>query len=437
MSWKERLQGAYISENNLRTEFIYEDLSNEIKINAEVKTFPFFSGALVERYNIAETTFPLRLFFSGDDHDLEAEEFIKILTTDSYGILELALFGRIENVALIGSIKRTESLINEANQTVLELTFVQSAKFQFPQAIFSVNEQITENIQTIETSQAEAFAANVQIKTPSEKISLKNSVLNQLNKVKKQLRGLATRAADVQRQFDQISADIENNLNALIGNPLALAAQIFKLIQAPATSAGQVKNQIFGYTSFLNQLTDNFQKKYKNITGNSQRNEFFSTENFSSAAINGLFLASQSAADLSAQNAGRSILDFYQSQPETAVFLTKNNILIVINQLNEIFDSLTAWQEESRIDLDRPDSTDVYATQRQTLALLSDYLIKIAFVSKQEIEYRLPAAAHFIPLCAELYGIVDPAFDFFIESCELTGQELFEIPTGRLIKYYK
>ena len=67
---------------------------------------------------------------------------------------------------------------------------------------------------------------------------------------------------------------------------------------------------------------------------------------------------------------------------------------------------------------------------------IAGFLIQISFSARQEREIVLGNPTHFIPLCSELYGVLDAAFDFFILTNKLNSDEILELPVGRKIIYY-
>ena len=63
-------------------------------------------------------------------------------------------------------------------------------------------------------------------------------------------------------------------------------------------------------------------------------------------------------------------------------------------------------------------------------------MVDLAFSLKQEKRIVLDRAFTPIELTAELYGAVDAQLDTLIQSNQLTGSEILEIPKGREIVYY-
>jgi len=60
----------------------------------------------------------------------------------------------------------------------------------------------------------------------------------------------------------------------------------------------------------------------------------------------------------------------------------------------------------------------------------------LSFSLKQERSIVLDRARTIVDISAELYGEVDAQLDFLINSNNLSGSEILEVPKGREIVYY-
>lgn len=100
-------------------------------------------------------------------------------------------------------------------------------------------------------------------------------------------------------------------------------------------------------------------------------------------------------------------------------------------------DELTAWRDDNFASIGELDTGDAYARLLQSVGLAAGFLVEISFSLKQEKRYFLDKPRNFIELCAELYqSVSNETLDFFIDSNNLTGSEIIELPLGREIVYY-
>jgi hypothetical protein len=70
------------------------------------------------------------------------------------------------------------------------------------------------------------------------------------------------------------------------------------------------------------------------------------------------------------------------------------------------------------------------------VALTAGHLVETSFTLLQERRIVLDRERTIIDLAAELYGSVDDRLDLLINSNDLTGSEILELPRGRTIVYY-
>ena len=108
MSWPDRQkEAAYTSPSGVRTVFIYENVRVSVNKRDSVREFPEYEGAFVQNFGLGATSYPLLCIFWGDDHDLQANDFLKRLAEPGTGILEHPFYGRFKaNVVALGVHKK-------------------------------------------------------------------------------------------------------------------------------------------------------------------------------------------------------------------------------------------------------------------------------------------------------------------------------------------
>ena len=123
MAWSDEIQeAAYNSPSGKRQTFLYENVSRETDLKTASFVFPELDGALIQSLGLGGRTFPLKCIFSGANCNKEADSFEKLLEERGHGILEHPVYGKI-NVVPTGKIKRTDNLVNGANESSVEVTF--------------------------------------------------------------------------------------------------------------------------------------------------------------------------------------------------------------------------------------------------------------------------------------------------------------------------
>jgi hypothetical protein len=117
-------------------------------------------------------------------------------------------------------------------------------------------------------------------------------------------------------------------------------------------------------------------------------------------------------------------------------FTTRTEALDAADRILTQFDVVNDWKDLQLNNLSIIDTGGAYAALQSAVAVAAGFLVEISFTLKQERSIVLNRARNFGELCAELYGELDPQYDFFINSNNLSGSEIIEIPKGRTIVYY-
>ncbi len=83
------------------------------------------------------------------------------------------------------------------------------------------------------------------------------------------------------------------------------------------------------------------------------------------------------------------------------------------------------------------DTGESYQGVQEAVTVAANYLIDISFTLLQERRRVLDRERTIIDLCAEIYGRVDDnTLNFLINTNQLTGDQILELPRGRVIVYY-
>ncbi len=87
MTWEDRLrEAAYTGPSSgTRQLFDFEDVSREYDARGTAWEFPGVNEAYVQRTGFGSREYPLRCFFAGPNHDLEATAFETLLWEEGVG----------------------------------------------------------------------------------------------------------------------------------------------------------------------------------------------------------------------------------------------------------------------------------------------------------------------------------------------------------------
>lgn len=408
MAWQDRLrEAAYTPPSGVRLPFSYEDVGYKVKRRTRAFEFPDAEGTYIQQLGNGGRRYKMRVIFWGDDHDLEAATFDLALREKGVGTLEHPMYGTV-NVVPFGEYSVQDRLKTAANQTVISLTFWETTGLVFPVVGTSPAGAVLAAVAEYNDAQAVEFEEFIDPDSASSRATLK-SKYNQLVAPIADDQGRLTKVAAttdaVKAQFDTILQSVQTGIDILISDPLTLAFQTSILIQAPARAEAAVTDRLTAYRELANQIIGG------GVAADEQ--EFRTADLYASSYLTG---------------------------PITSVvnntFETKTGALQAAEEILDQMQELIAWRDDNLDGLDIIDPGAAYQQLQEAVAIAAGFLVEISFTLKQERRIVLDRERTIIDLAAELYGEVDDQLDFLIDSNNLTGSEILELPRGREIVYY-
>lgn len=430
-SWEERLQeAAYISPGGTRVEFDFEELRRETEKRGTVFRFPGINGAYFQQKGYGERVYPLRCFFWGANCDLEATSFEAALLEDGIGELEHPLYGTIENIVPFGAITRRDDLKNEANQAVVEVTFMTTLGAVYPSALGDPESEIQAAILGFDVAAAQQFSESTSLITAVQQSNLKATIKKFLRETSAALKEASDSVASVRREFADIQSTINFGLDVFIGQPLLLARQCVNLVRAPARALDGILSRLDAYRNLAESIFASAAGTPADalVAGTALAvrttqiaNDFHAADLFASSSVAGTV-----AATLETQ---------YETRPQAIAGAAE-----VLAQAA----ALEAWRDTGFAALEtipeigtyQVDQGESYQALQKAVALAAGRLVDISFTLVPERRIVLGRPRTIIDLCAELYGQVDERLDFMIQTNDLTGAEVLELPRGKSIAYY-
>lgn len=416
MTWQDRLKpAAYTSPSGIRLVFDYENVSKSISKKTSAFEFPDANGTYVQDLGHTGRKYALRMFFWGDDHDLLSNQLETMLLEKGTGILEHPIYGTID-VVPFGNIKFKNELKTNANQTIIEVTFWETIDLIYPIDQKNPSTEVLASISEYNVVSAESFETYIDIDSEVEVVSLKNEYENLLSNVEATTKTIRSEQEDVQKQFDAVHDSINNGIDVLIKEPLTLAFQTTILIQTPARSIASISDRLSAYNNLLQSIITSGESILTPSNDSRNANAFHTRDLYASTYITG------------------SVLSAVNNQ-----FITKIDALETAEMIaNQLYD-LTTWRDANFNSLSVIDTGEAYQQLQTTVALTVGFLVEISFSLKQERSIVLESPRTMIDLISELYPpdtVIDDELDFFIQSNDLTGSEILELPRGREIVYY-
>lgn len=392
MGWIDNLrQAAYNSPTGQRVEFNYEDVSYSVNKKTSAYDPPDADGTLVQDLGHTGRQYPLRIILWGSDYDAQAAGMESALLERGIGKLEHPIYGTVD-VVPYGTITRRDDLKTAANQAIFEVTFWETIDLAYPSAQIDPASEVAQAVAEFNnTVELTGLDTAVGVAT------FEAAFTSLLDQTVATLTAIADATDSVGRQFKGIVDSVRNN----VLNPLVLASQTLLMLQSPARSSADGRQDT--YAGLMIDIID------RAPTGTVVE-EFPPRELYAMGCVTG------------------SIVSLINTQ-----YSTKPQALTAAENLLAQFDRLVTWRDINYVGVDTGES---YQKLQEAVALTAGYLVEISFTLKQERRITLDRDRTIIDLAAELYGSIDDRLDFLINSNDLSGDEILELPKGREIVYY-
>lgn len=410
MAWNERLrEAAYTSPGGTRIRFDYEDVSRKFDKKTAAFDFPDADGTYVQDLGNTGRRYPLRLIFWGGDCDLQAAAFEGILAERGQGQLEHPMYGKVD-VVPFGAVSRRDDLQSAANQAIIEVTFWETIGLVYPTRQSDPGSQVLSAVDEYNEAAAKDFEDGIDVDGAAERVTLKSTFRATIDTVSSGLKTVAGTQDSVRKQFNAVNDSINQGIDTLVAQPLALASQTSILIQAPARAAAGISARLDAYGGLASSIISG------SSAGDSRENN---TNNFHPR-------------DLTASGAvAGAVLSVVNNQ-----FERKSDALEAAEEVLGQFEAVNAWRDSNLAALGIVDAGGAYQKLQEAVALTAGFLVEISFSLKRERRITLDRPRTIIDLAAELYGSIDDRLDFMIQSNSLSGSEILELPAGREIVYY-
>ena len=414
MTWEDRLQeAAYTAPGGRRVVFAYEDVSKTFEKKTTAFEFPDGDGTYVQDLGPTGRRFPLRVFFTGSDHDLQADEFEDMLREVGIGRLEHPRYGVFDAMPF-GTVSQIDQLKTAANQTAFEVAFWETTRLAYLEGSEDLAAGVLSALSGYNDAAAGSLAAGVDLRSAIQRVTFKNTITRLLDNVSAFLAPVAAAEATVRQQFGNLVDGVANSVTVLLGDPLTLAFQITQTITAPARAAGDVSDRLSAYADLFSSIIGgDGARTAQTSTRGTERNTFYVRDTYAATAVSGSVLA-----------------------VVNGTFTTRPEALAAAEEILDQFEAFTEWRDDRAAALSLVDTGAAYQQLQEAVSLAASFLVSVSFSLKQERRTVLTRARTIVDLAAELYGEVDGALDYLISTNRLTGSEILELPRGREIVYY-
>lgn len=423
MAWQDRLRtAAYFPPESPNTGLVfqYENVSRETPKRTAGFEFPGVDGAYVQDNGFGARQYPLRCFFNGEDHDLEATAFELALLQTGAGRLSHPLYGEFD-VVPFGSIQRRDDLKTQANQSIIQVTFWTTTKLVYPTNQLDARSELEASVETfISTTGPLQFEDTVDVSTVFAQSNLKASTQNILTGVETALGKAASATTEINNLFRDAQDAINLSLDILVGQPLNLAQQLCNLIALPGRAITGFTDRVLGYVDFATTLFGSKAGDPASAVGltlplsaTDIANDFYLTDLSAAAAVNGALV---------------SLL--------ATEFETRGDAQAAAETVTTLFDDFVTWREAGYAALSCDVGTS-YQTLQESTALAAGLIVEISFTLLAERVLVLDRNRTIVDVASQVYGNVDnDTLNNLINQNGLTGSQILELERGDEIVYY-
>lgn len=431
MGWADRLLDAGLTPPSGNfIPFDFEDVRKTIEKKGTAFGFADADGTFIQERGHTGNRYPMRAIFWGENYDLAADAFDKILLEPGIFKLDHPKYGTVD-VVPFGPITRRDDLKTAANQAIIELTFWETTGLLFPNGQTDPAAAVLSAVDEYNDAIAAEFASTLSLESTFEEVTLQSQYTALLDAAEGGLQPLADTQSDVQKQFNAIVDSINRSIDVLISDPLTLAFQTAIMAQSPARALTSIQARLSAYSDLAASIITGEGAVAPGEGGGAgtqtaQANAFHTKDLFASTYVSA------------------SVLSTVNNQ-----FTTKTDALAAAQAVLEQMDDVTNWRDDNYTVLaasaaSSPSGTTVadvdtggsYQQLQEAVALCVGFLVEISFSLKQERRIILDRDRTFVDLSAELYGQTDEIYDFFIASNDLSGDEYFDLKKGREVVYY-
>lgn len=445
-TWRDRLKDAVYTSPVTKTKikFDFTDVSRGFDIRGTAFDFPGVNDSYVQQGGYSSRKYPLVCYFGGKNCDIDATAFEATLLEPGIGKLQHPIYGTIP-VVPFGAVERNDALATASNQSVVTVTFWTTVAAIYPSAQSNAQNEFSSALAAFNAAAGAQFASGApNLSTVGAALAAIATIKKFLKKVKSSLAKVTDAVASVRKAEQSAFDAINDSMDVLIGAPLQLALQISNLIQAPGKALLGIESRLNAYAALATSIFgDSAANPGRALSAGSillanqtkVANDFHISSLFGLSAISGT-LVSVMAQPINSGSQGLSAA--------ATTFSTRSQVIAAAADLLDQLDSLIAWRDQGYADLGtvntaanfQLDTGEAYQALQQAAGLAAGYLVNASFSLIPERAIVLTRPRTIIDLAAELYGSVDDKLDLLINTNNLSGDEILELPKGKRLVYY-
>jgi prophage DNA circulation protein len=408
MAYKDRLRtAAYRSPSGATFTLQFDDVERQGGKKAAVHEFPQQNTADVQDLGNQAERFPLSIYFTGADYDLQADNFWRALSERGPGSLQHPRYGDIPVLPL--SWAQSEKLVNGLGAADFKIDFIRvQTQVVFPITSVASGALVSDAVQKSIKAGIDDAAELYEITNAAEAAAVKAQTLSFVEGYEDFFGGITAISEGVQTESNRLVSKITNTIDTLIDAPAELFTSVADLAALPARIGTSIVRKVDAYRLQVVSIIDTFQAIPATYAG---------------AIANGQALLAAFGFVAEAATVG----DLTSREEAITAAETLDAITQAVQQGIEATESAVPG----------------YVASQETLAGLTDAmanaraaLINQAYNLRTERRITLATERTPLDLVAEFYGGSIDELDDFIKTNGLQGDEIILIPAGREVVYY-
>ena len=421
MSWQDRQREAAITTpDGTRFVFLYEDLDRNRQENASIFKFAEKSGAFVDRLSSGQDIYPITAIFSGPDYDIVAEDFWQKTKNRGVFLLEHPRFTGLKRTQLL-TIRERIAAKTADNQAVFDFVLHETLEIIQPVTALDTTTAILNLGLELNAEAAAAFEDNAVLDNALVVPELQEDSTTFIEDVNAFFGDIAAQEAAISTAFDAQFLSVQAAINDIVDEPLEFASNLAVFLSTPSRVASDIAGRITAYEDLFQNTVDRIE-----------------------AAGEAVLDAAKNQGTLNVLTSLGIISGCCQSSVSDAEYPTRSDVIGIANRIvdindesNDILDEFSDQFNGEENPADRRfEITEARKIQNELVSLTVGRLFEIAFTLKQERFITLNRNRSPVDLAHELYGFSDDNVDFLIQTNQLKGDFLLEIPKGTEIAYY-
>ena len=254
MPWQDRLTDCtYTSPSGAVFTLEYENVKRSQKKKTTAFEFVSSNDVYIQDNGVGAKAFPLVVYFSGEDHDTQANEFFEALAERGAGELQHPIYG-LRTVNVTDKVEQVDNLKSGANQSAFTITFIETITDLYPSAQENADEANKKAGDDFDAAKAEEFEQSVRLETVAEEQSLIEQINDKVGAVNEAMNPLVNGQAEAERFANDLTNSITNGIDVLIGTPTTLASQCTQLVKTGANAFSLIGDKLEAYGDLLDDI---------------------------------------------------------------------------------------------------------------------------------------------------------------------------------------